>query len=440
MVANILSRLLNPQAQEPAVAVEDIEVNGTRPQVQPAVNAMQATAPQAGRPRRSLLEILGQVGDVVAQVGGADPLYQKSLDADRMREQQIQDRNFAVAKRDEDLLNSRRTTLARGIEAISRQYGEDAAIAALPQLASSVGLTPEQQRAMEEQFAQGGDGSLNSFIEMFGYDAMPKYSLNPTITQDAEGNIGISQINDRGQARATDLGEGVSPTGTLINVNTGGTNVLANRYTGQPNSTFQRQEEPGRAADRRSRERIATMASADRRYATDRRAATSGAKAGNSNDATRRVEVGMGRISAALDSLERMGAVTSERNSTLSNLGNYAAATGIGQAIGQARATPAQTQRDLITQASQALLRDVATAAGMTGRNLDTEKETARFMQVIGSPTSSIEARRAALAGLRDWIGSEITPYTSNAAGRQETVTPARGSGNSQQRPSVSNW
>lgn len=66
------------------------------------VNVMQQVAPgQTASPRRSLLDTVGRISDVIAQVGGATPLFQPTLDA---REDRDLAKQAALQKFDLDRL------------------------------------------------------------------------------------------------------------------------------------------------------------------------------------------------------------------------------------------------------------------------------------------------------------------------------------------------
>lgn len=71
-------------AQDPASMFAGPEVLPVNTATMPRQAPMQAPdVPQVapGRQRRSLLETLGGVADVIARVGGAEALYQPTLDA-----------------------------------------------------------------------------------------------------------------------------------------------------------------------------------------------------------------------------------------------------------------------------------------------------------------------------------------------------------------------
>ena len=117
--------------------------------------AQQAPVPEAPRKRRSFLETLGRVSDVIAQVGGADPLYQPTLDAreDRARqidlqglqrqlaEQQIAQGGQTIKAGEIELVDSERGRLAQALGAVANN--PDAA-ALWPHIAAQAGISEER--------------------------------------------------------------------------------------------------------------------------------------------------------------------------------------------------------------------------------------------------------------------------------------------------------
>jgi hypothetical protein len=118
----------------------------------PAPEQAQSPAAEAPRKRRSLLETVGQLADVIARVGGADALYQPTLDAqqDRVRlmemqdlQRQIQEQNFQ--KGGIEIANDERSRLAGALAAVA---GNPDAAALWPQIAEQAGIDPQKAAAI----------------------------------------------------------------------------------------------------------------------------------------------------------------------------------------------------------------------------------------------------------------------------------------------------
>jgi hypothetical protein len=115
--------------------------NSAAPQnfgVQPQVNVLQQAGidpnslqssqiqpQQTSKPRRSFLDVLGGISDVLAKVGGAEPLYQPTLDARRrfnqdaqtaqLQQQLLQGQGTQFADKHEETLRGRVGDVLSGI-------------------------------------------------------------------------------------------------------------------------------------------------------------------------------------------------------------------------------------------------------------------------------------------------------------------------------------
>ncbi|MBA4164343.1 MAG: hypothetical protein C0510_06885 [Erythrobacter sp.] len=157
MTGNLQRMTQGPQgAPDQAGLANILEAIGGAPAA-PAVMPQQQ-APESPRKRRSFLETLGRVSDVIAQVGGADPLYQPTLDAreDRTRaidldalrkqivEQQIAQGQQTIAAGDIELADSERARLGQALGAIATN---PEAIGMWSQIAAEAGI--DEQRAAQ---------------------------------------------------------------------------------------------------------------------------------------------------------------------------------------------------------------------------------------------------------------------------------------------------
>lgn len=83
---DVLQRLLGGN---PVNVMQQAGIDPNMPQPAPVSQAPQPAA-QAPRPRRSLLETIGRISDVLATTGGAQPLYEPTINAREDRARQIQ--------------------------------------------------------------------------------------------------------------------------------------------------------------------------------------------------------------------------------------------------------------------------------------------------------------------------------------------------------------
>lgn len=136
-----------------------------QPEIAQAVKPLAAPEPaapaRAPRERRSVLDTIGRVSDVLARVGGAEALYQPTLDArqDRTlgmedRERKIQADEIALATGKFNLGGAQSVRLgqfARGLKAIGAGGGD--INRALPILAQQMQLDPETVQMFQQAVA-----------------------------------------------------------------------------------------------------------------------------------------------------------------------------------------------------------------------------------------------------------------------------------------------
>lgn len=139
-------------------------------------SAMQTEAP---RSRRSILDIIGGIGDVFAKVGGADAQYQPQVDArterarqvdtDAMRKQQfeMQQRQGeqSLEKGGLDIADEHRQVLGqatRGLAAVYERGGAPALEKAWPMLAQQLQIPPQQAALFGEALKSDPEGTITA--------------------------------------------------------------------------------------------------------------------------------------------------------------------------------------------------------------------------------------------------------------------------------------
>lgn len=167
-------------------------LNGGVPNAQaaPPVPALPSRQP---RERRSVLDTIGRISDVLAKVGGADALYQPTLDARQDREFAIEDRSRGIdlealktALLNQQIqggaqsLEAGQTELAdaatgkvgmavRGLQAIAARGGDPAK--AWPVLAQQLGIEPERAAVIGEAIAKDPNTLFGLSAAINGADA-----------------------------------------------------------------------------------------------------------------------------------------------------------------------------------------------------------------------------------------------------------------------------
>lgn len=152
-ISNVLQAVAAPQAAPAPVAAPI-------PQAAPAP-AAPATPAEPPRKRRSVIETIGRLADVFARVGGAEALYEPTLNAradrgfaqeDRARQIEMDKLKLAVGKFElGDIQNARLGQFARGLKAI--QVGGGDINTALPILGQRMGLDPETIQSVQQEIA-----------------------------------------------------------------------------------------------------------------------------------------------------------------------------------------------------------------------------------------------------------------------------------------------
>lgn len=104
--------------------------------------------------------------------------------------------------------------------------------------------------------------------------------------------------------------------------------------------------------------------------------------------------------------LDEMNGMPSERKGIGSNIANYAAATSMGQEVGKALATPAQSKRNLIKAAARDLLEKIKVSTGMSAQELNSNFELENMLKTVTDPTQSIETVAERLNTISKQFGS----------------------------------
>lgn len=406
----------SPDAPQPAPVPQ-------APQAQPA-----AAPAEAPRQRRSLLDTVGRISDVLARVGGAEALYQPTLDAREDRANALADRQRGI-----DLDALRRTLVeqqiaaggdeaqargnamlgaaVRGLQAIKARGGDISA--AWPILARQAGIPEDRASALGQIFAQNPN-TVEAVAAMTGQER--EFGMQPFYAQGPDGQLRAYQLGRDGSIQPIQLGEGETPIDPLRFVDTGGSQVGVGTRSGQVRRILPNSVSPDAAAGNASRERIASAGNASR----ERVAATRGAN-GQSGGNAGMVETAQGNLNelrTIYGELRDMGALVSPGQSAGANIVARARASGVGQMLEGAVGTEAQVRRDRIASIRPALLQSIAQATGMTGRQLDSNSDVKLFMQTVTDPTASYEANMAAIAGLERFLA---------AHSRRDAPAPAAG-------------
>ena len=435
------------------------------------VNAMQALVPGVSadaappaapspspepRKRSSILDSIGRVADVLARVGGAEALYQPTLDAredreialadhaqqvdlNKLRALQAQQQIDAGNLEATDAETARFGKAVRGLQALQAARPGVDINAAWPLLAKQAGI-PDDRAAVIGQALQQNPDLLAGFAGMTGEQNLGKQVY---YGRDAQGNPFAYQVGADGQFHPVALPEGASPVqGGVKTVDTGGGVATIDPLSGRPVGAriLPKTEAPGRAADRASRERIAgaNIASRERIAAMPARSSGKGGKA----DATpaKVAEAAAPVVASLKDAVERLhrsGGMTDE-NSGITDTANAMARESIP---GYERFTnkdgysARQDLNRLLTVGIPSLL-PLMGGLSLGGKNMDAAKELETWRNAIASAKDYPSAMRA-IQGFEQRISQMRAAQPAGSSGGQ--TQPRRRIQPQQRKPAANN-
>lgn len=420
------------------------------PQPAPVPQApQQSAAPaEAPRQRRSLLDTVGRISDVLARVGGAEALYQPTLDAREDRSNMLEDRTRQIdldalrsqivkqqiaAGSDEATArgNAMLGAAARGLQAIQRRGGD--INAAWPLLARQAGIPEDRAQALGQIFAQNPQ-AVEAIAAMTGQER--EFGVQPFYAQGPDGQLRAYQLGRDGSIQPIQLGEGETPIDPLKFVDTGGTQVGVGTRSGQVRRILPNSVDPNTRANIGSRERIAAAGNASR----ERIAATRGAKGGDAgvSEAQQRIVSRLGSIRGAVDRLDRLGALVTP-GETASNIGRRIRSSGPGQLVESFIGTDVSEQRQLIEQEANAIVAEMKVALELTGTMMDRPQEYQRYVNIINNPNTTKANMIKALDALERQFNSDMSRRNAPAGGgtrprvvpraAPRSAAPSRGGG-----------
>lgn len=325
--ANLLQSL-NVGAPANAVpAVQPSDVAGTRP----------------ARARSSVVDTIGRVADVLANVGGANPLYQPTLDARQDREIALGDHDRAVAMEKIKLAsaqgtlgdenNARLGNAVRGLQAITQANPQADISKVWPLLAAQAGIDPQRAQALGAEFAANPD-IIKGIAGTVG--ATKEFGLQPFYYTDSEGKLQAAQISKDGTFQKIDLDGGQASDPTKA-VNLGGTTALVGTRSGKVNTTLTNTLKPDTVANNTTKENIArgnnsTAVTVANIHAN---APKNGAKATGNPVANAQAGLTLiDNIQKGFNDLHGMGALAGEGGGAIGNVIGALGRTPTGQALG----------------------------------------------------------------------------------------------------------
>jgi hypothetical protein len=451
---------------KPANLLEEL-TPGARVQYQAgAPSAAQAPGPAAPnapeKPRRSLLSTVGQIADVLAKVGGAEALYQPTLDAredrsmakeDRQRGIDLDKLKMALTQQQVeggnlDLANARTARLGlgiKGLQAIQARGGDP--VKAWPVIAQQLGIEPERAKIIGDAIAADPNALYGLNAALGSGQQGQNFGLQPFFAKGPNGEVKAYQLGQDGTINPINLPEGYQPAGQVGVVDNGDANVVYDKRTGLPVRVMPKaggpQEGQRPIVDARGRvigyeEMPGSRTQYDRdhpkpaagnaRQQQDYEQRTAGTQAALAN---------IGELRTIYGKLDEAGAMVNPNNSAVGNIGARVRSSGVGQMVEGAVGTEAQTMRDRVNSIRPGMMQAIAKATGMTGKQLDSNADVQLWMRTVTDPTSSYQANMAALDGLERFIRLNTPKAPAAGGGGPRRALPPRvgGGGGGPARP-----
>lgn len=336
------TNVMQAAAPPPASAYQD-------PTAQVA-QAATAASPPMPKPRRSLLDTIGKISDVLATVGGAQALYQPSLDAATARQTAASDHDLAVRKanldyetskfdlsdKQQEHANNERERFASVLGAVND--ADDAAN--LPAMMAAAGLTDARYKPFVDMIQKDPDQAKVLASALGGDDGS---DMGKTIKTgyDAQGNR-VSYIVD-GEGNPHIL-NGVTPDASYKVVNTGDKTSLIGP-DGKPKLIIPNKVSPNTAATTaqsntnniRTTNTQLTIAGMPARP----KAGTAASPSATAQDALSALD----NIQGGFDRLHGMGALAGDPNTAAGTIEGAFGRTALGQKIGAQMGNPAAQER-----------------------------------------------------------------------------------------------
>jgi hypothetical protein len=403
---------------DPMVTGSDGTMFGQSPGISPQAAQM---PPQ--RERRSFLDTIGRISDVIARVGGAEAMYQPTLDAqqDRIRQvdlealkrQQIQQQMSIGGENLAELQRAKVGATVKGLQAIKRAGGDISR--ALPLLGERSGMSPEEIAALGNVL-QSDANALDGLASMFG-SSNEKYGGNIVYGVDnATGKLAAFQPGIEGAPARSVLPEGFTPIDPLKFVDVGDRQVGVGTRSGAPLRILPKGQTPDNRANNQTRITVAGMRP------------TAGGRAGGA--ANSKAQARMAQLPAIENAINTLEASIGP----LEEKGWSGAVGGYVPSSLDAESDVFETNLGLVRQ----LIRGITK---VEGEGSISDYETKLQQATLPGRTQTKEGRRQAISNLRTLVRDLQKGYQQ--VGKAPAAAPARNaparrtSGN---KPSVSNW
>lgn len=433
MGSNPDATAVSPMAPQPGITtLPDTSSMLQNLNIQPGVSANAAPVsdqPAAPRARRSILDTVGRIADVFAKVGGADALYQPTLDAREDRSlmlgdhaQQVDLNKLKIATEQNNLDNAGRARLAqavRGTQALLEANPQADVSKIFPLLAARAGIDPSQAASLAGQLAQN-PGLLEGLA---GFDdSGDKYGGSVVYAKGPDGKIVAFQPNLKGGKGRAILPDGFTAVDPLKIVDTGNAQVAIDPRTGQPVNTFNKGVTPDAVMRDRTTRYVADTGNATKRDIAQMPAR---AKAGDDKkgDPAGALAI-LDNIQSSFDKLHKLQALPGEGGAIGNAIGTLGR-TAIGQSLAaRSGYSPAAQERELLAKNLGSLQSEMIKSLPGAATRTKFEQEIQR-KRLPDPATMNYATARDAIAQIRAEYQRALQPGYAPGSG-----TPSTGSRN----------
>lgn len=415
-------------------------LSGALPELAP-VSTRAMTAADAGpapavempssRPRRSVLDMIGGLADVFANVGGATPLYQQNLDAQRAREIAEEDRQFQIDTRplERRLMEQKLTSGDQNIEmgGLELQNARNAQLenvgAGLRQVFSTSG-------------AEGLQNAWPLVAQQFGLDPERTQQIGAAFAANPEGALSAlfpQPVSERGsKSKEVQLYELLSREGTPEEL------IAYRKSLVNPDALTEKERATLDLAERRFQFDQYKFANPQPSAGERKLSAQDAAKEAQREQATTGAMTFLDDLEATITTLNASGGMTNENQSIGAALGTFAKENvPLVERLANPEGYAAREQLDgLLTQGVSALL-PLLTGMAIGSKNMDAAKEMENLKRAVLS-AKSYEAAMGAIQRYRRNLQTRAAPAAPAAAPRRGGA-PAPRPRQTRQIPTVKN-
>lgn len=453
----------DPMAAPPQNALQTLAA--PPPQAMPAPTPLPVPTPptRPARSRSSLLDHIGRVADVLAQVGGAAPLYQPTLDSRQDREITLgdHDRKVDLEKLNQALERAkvrsadgtvaderaaRLKAIAGRVQAVVAK-NPNADVGQVWSLFAQQGGIPADQAAALGQRVVADPSVLDGLAA----DGKEKYSGSIIYARNKDGKLGAFQPSLVGDDPRSALPEGWEALDPAMVVNTGGVTHVIGKNTGSEIHPYTNTAKPDTIITTGTQRSIAAGKNATARDIAAGRNATAvqiagmpaRAKAGASGaggDGSNVLTL-LDNIEGGFGDLHRLSALPGDNSGAVGNVLSALGRTHVGQAIGeQAGNASAQKRLEIMKNVSalqQAMLKSLPASATRT------KFEQEMLARGLPDPSKmSYGTARTVIRQLRESFNRALAESRTAAPAARPTlraptrIQPNGGAG----KPTVTNW